>query len=85
MRISIDPVPFDPVQGYTIEVVGGTPPHHFDPLPAPPNPQGVTVQVNGNVATVTVPPGTPSGTTVQVAVSDSSPPPNGTLTTNVVV
>ena len=72
MRVTIDPVPFDPVSGYTIEVMDGTPPYGFDALPEPPNPPGVTIQVNGNTATVQMPPGPPPGTPVHVNVTDSS-------------
>ena len=68
MQITIQPAPFDPVAGYTIEVHGGTPPYAFDPLPSPPNPKGVQIAINGNVATVTIPGGAPSGAPVEVVV-----------------
>lgn len=81
MKILIDPAPCDPPSDYTIEVSGGTPPYAFDPYPDPP---GVTVQVNGNVATVTVPPGTPPGSEIKVQVSDASQPPESSPTVNVI-
>ena len=82
MKITIDPVPFDPAAGYTIELSKGTPPYTFDPFPEPPNPPGVEVQVNGDVATVTVPPSTPPGTEVLVLVADSSNPPKSSPVVN---
>lgn len=84
MRITIDPAPFDPAAGYAIEVEGGTPPYTFTPLPAPPNPPGVTVQVTGNTAQVQVQPNPPPGTQVHVLVSDSARPPASAPTTNAV-
>ena len=72
MRIAIEPVPFDPNGAYTIEVTGGQHPYTFTPLPDPPNPPGVTVQVNGDSATVQVPPDTPPGTQIHVDVTDAS-------------
>ena len=84
MKVTLTPEPFDPAQGYTIQVSGGTPPYAFLPAPVPPNPPGVTVQVNGNTATVGVPPGTPPGTQVEVEVSDSSKPKQHAHTVNTV-
>ena len=84
MRITISPTPFDPAVGYTIEVSEGMPPYAFDPLPEPPNPPGVTIQVNGNTATVQVPPGTPPGTPVHVDVTDASAPPQTAPTVSTV-
>ena len=72
MQATADPSPFPAAAGYTITVTGGVPPYDFTAAPSPPNPPGVQITVDGNVATVTVPPDTPSGTTVRVAITDSA-------------
>jgi hypothetical protein len=73
MQASANPYYFDPATGYTVRVIGGTPPYTVTALPSPPNPEGVEVDP-GPPVKVTCPPGTPAGTVVQVEVTDSSTP-----------
>ena len=74
MQASANPYNFDPVTGFTVRVTGGTPPYAVTALPAPPNPEDVVVDP-GPPPRVTCPPDTPSGTLVQIVVTDSSLPP----------
>jgi hypothetical protein len=65
---------FPPATGFTIVVAGGRPPYTVTPLPSPPNPPGVGVDM-GPPIHVTVPEDTPSGTVIRLTVTDSSTPP----------
>lgn len=74
MNATASPSPFSADDSFTITVTGGTPPYTIEAKPSPPNPPGVVVD-EGPPIRVTVPPDTPSGTRVQVVVTDSSTPP----------
>ena len=82
MQLNASPDPFEPDEGYTITITGGTPPYQAHPKPSPPNPPGVEVSVNGNEVTVTFNDPVSPGTTVEVGVTDSSSPPQGATSTN---
>lgn len=75
LQATAQPNPFTPGQGYTITVTGGIPPYSFQPLPVPPNPEGVTVTPDGNTCRVDVPVGTAGDINVYVEIKDSSTPP----------
>ncbi len=81
MTTSESPKPFPVSSGYTITVSGGTPPYTFT---APPNPPGITLEPDGNTCKVNVPTDTPTGTNVNVGVSDSSNPPQTARSQNTV-
>jgi hypothetical protein len=73
----------DPVvagSSYEIAASGGTPAYHFHPGKLPPG--ASLTQTSDSTATVTVPPGTPSGTPLRVPVSDSSVPGQQTVSKN---
>ncbi len=75
--VTVDPDPFDPLQGFEVTVSGGNPPYDFEVPPPPVNPPGasVTPHQSGSAANATVPIGTAPGTQVTVRVRDSSVPP----------
>jgi hypothetical protein len=77
VNVTCQPDPFPAPAGFQILVTGGHPPYEYEPKPSPPNPPGVKVSPTGYV---TVPPGTPPDTTVEVDVSDSSVPTPQTAT-----
>jgi hypothetical protein len=79
------PNPFPVGAGFSVAASGGSPPYAFAAAPSPPNPPGVVVSTQGDGAFVTVPPGTPSGTSVQVVVSDSANPPSQVTATSKVL
>gem|GEM_PF-2020226 len=66
------PQSFTPGLGYRATPTGGIPPYTFIVAPSPPNPSGVTISSNGSFAEIDCPPSTPTGTRIQVLVTDSS-------------
>ena len=80
MQVAINPKPVQAGNVYTLTPSGGTSPYSY--MPQQGNPPGVTIVVVDGVAEVTVPAGTPSGAKIRIVVSDSSVPPQTTLTTN---
>lgn len=73
LQATATPDPFPVLDGFEVEASGGIPPYTFTAADAPPNPPGVVVtQTGNNRCSVSVPPGTPPGTTVIVKVTDSS-------------
>lgn len=73
MTATAMPTVFPAATGFTVVIVGGRPPYTVTPMPSPPNPPGVTVDM-GPPIRVTVPADTPSGTIVRVVITDSSTP-----------
>jgi hypothetical protein len=71
MQATGTPNPFPVARGFRVVVSGGKPPYTFTPAASPPNPPGVQVDADGRV---TVPIETPSGTNVQIHVTDSANP-----------
>ncbi len=84
MQANPSPVPFSALTGFSITASGGTPPYLFIPLPSPPNPPGVVVDVLTNPGHITVPEDTPPGTVIYVNVVDSAMPAQAVLVQNVV-
>jgi hypothetical protein len=74
MIATASPSPFPTSTGFVITIKGGTPPYEVTAYPSPPNPPGVRIHA-GPPVRVTVPPGTPPGTTVTVDVQDGATPP----------
>lgn len=70
---AVPPV-FPPITGFLVVIGGGKPPYTVTPLPSPPNPPGVEVDM-GPPIRVTVPDDTPPGTVIRLTVTDSSIPP----------
>lgn len=83
MHATGEPTPFPAAAGFTVRVEGGLPPYTCEVL-SPPSPPGTEV-ILGPPMRVTVPPGTPSGTVVQLEVKDSSDPPQVAPVDNQVV
>jgi len=82
MQLSTTPRPCPAGNTYQITASGGTAPYDYTLIASPPNPPGLTITVVNGVASVTIPSGTPQGTPIFVAVTDSSSPPQTGTSTN---